>query len=341
MKPQSTNRIKPFLKYIFLTLGAVFLYLLIREVGWNRLVTELKRMRFGFMLYMMIHAIEEAIKTSAWQASFPDKHKFNWWKLYGIGWIGSAVNQIYQAGIFGANTAKVVMVRNEVSAHKGIASVLISTLSDAVALVFFTSIGIVFLLQDRDVSETLKISVFIAFSLLSISILIFWALQWHGRLGSLIGFLQRMPLPESIKTKLREKTNLLDDSIRIYHHSKNRYFWQAVGLNFLRRFLSLAKIQLVLYLLAAPGGFQRCLYISVFSTLVNSFFFFIPSRLGVLEGGMVVISKALGMTTAQGLTLGIVARITGLLWAALGFGLLLMWKERSPYIERGKKEAAL
>jgi hypothetical protein len=337
MNAKSQNHIKHFLKYFFLILGAVFLFVLIRKVGWNFLVIELKRMGWGFWFCMIIHAIEEAFITSAWQVSFPDKPKFSWWKLYGISWIGYAIRQIYQTGDFGAITTKVVMVKNEISAYKGIASVLIFTLSDAVALVLFVSIGIVFMLKEMDVSESFKIALFISFSLLTLLIFIFLIVQRYGLFGSLIGFSQKIPIPENIKIGLLENTNCLDDSIKSYHQSKNGYFWTAVGLNFLRRFFSLTKIQLVLSLLGVSGGFKRCFFIIVFSSLVDSFFFFIPGRMGAQEGGKVFIAKTLGMTTAQGLTLGIVSRITDIVWAILGFGLLLMWKDQSLHLQRAEK----
>ena len=83
----------------------------------------------------------------------------------------------------------------------------------------------------------------------------------------------------------------------------------------------MTKIYLVLSILGAPSGFQTCFYIMIFSSLVDVFFIFIPGRLGIQEGGKVFIAKTLGLTATQGLTLGIVSRITDIIWAVLGMAL--------------------
>jgi hypothetical protein len=59
--------------------------------------------------------------------------------------------------------------------------------------------------------------------------------------------------------------------------------------------------------------------------------------LSAQEGGKVFIAKTLGLTTAQGLTLGIVARTTDIVWAILGFGLLIMRKDQSLHIQGAEK----
>jgi hypothetical protein len=226
------------------------------------------------------------------------------------------------------------MVRKVVSTEKTIASLLIYTLSDALGMLLFVSMGIVFMLREINAPVSFKIALVISFSLLSISIVFFWVVQQFGWFKALAVLVQKIPLAGFIKTVIVEKTVALNESVRSYHREKTVYFRCTVGLNVLRRFFSATKIHLVLSILGAPGGFWMCFYIMIFSSLIDAFFFFIPGRLGAQEGGKVLIAKTLGLTATQGLTLGIVSRITDIVWAIMGLGLLLVWKDRSLHLKQ-------
>jgi hypothetical protein len=112
-----------------------------------------------------------------------------------------------------------------------------------------------------------------------------------------------------------------------YHNTKATQFGMAVGIYLFRRFLHVVQVQLVLYLLNVPGGFRYSFLITVFSSLIDALFFFVPGRIGSHEGGRLLISKTLGMTTAQGLTIGVISRLNQIIWSLLGFGILMFWKE--------------
>lgn len=313
-------------KYLLLILGALLLAALIHQVGWNQVIVELKLIGWGLIPFICIHALKEALSTSAWLATFPDTQNCNWWKLYCITWAGSAISKIYHTGILGGETTKVVLMRRDVSTQEGIASVIIAKLAEASAQILFILTGIFFVFRMLEFPERLETALLIALALLVTSVLLFGIYQRKGLLGAAISLLAMTPLPKHLIIKMRQRTGVLDESIRTYYRSRPRAFWGAVSLNLFRQLLDLAQVQLVLSLMGVPGGFLRCFFISVFSALVNSLFFFIPGRLGAQEGGKILIAGALGMSPAQGLTLGIVSRLCQIIWSLLGLLVLFLWQ---------------
>ena len=229
--------------------------------------------------------------------------------------------------MLGGEITKVILVRKEVTAQEGIASVLIAKLAESFAKVLFILTGIFLIFSMLDVPSIMEAGLLIAFVILVLTILAFWVLQRKGLLGSLINVLEKTPLPSRLIVRLRQQTEVLDEHMRTYHRSQLGTFWRAVCLHLVRSLLDLIQIQLILFLMGVSGGFFRCFYISAFSALVSALFFFVPGRLGAQEGGKVLIAKVLGMTAAQGVTLGIVSRLAQIIWSLLGLVVLLLWKK--------------
>ena len=71
--------------------------------------------------------------------------------------------------------------------------------------------------------------------------------------------------------------------------------------------------------LGAGSDFGVAFLITSLTVIINSLFFFMPSNIGVLEGGQVFLFLALGLAPAHGLSLGIVKRIRKLLWIGAGW----------------------
>jgi hypothetical protein len=73
--------------------------------------------------------------------------------------------------------------------------------------------------------------------------------------------------------------------------------------------------------------------------IINGLFFFMPSNIGVLEGGQVFLLTTLGLNPAIGLSLGIAKRMRKTFWIFVGWLFLThLSRQRleSKVVERGK-----
>jgi hypothetical protein len=64
--------------------------------------------------------------------------------------------------------------------------------------------------------------------------------------------------------------------------------------------------------------FTGALKIAVVVAALDQMFFFVPGRLGTLEGVRFSVLSALGLTQIYGLAFGLIARIEQLVWSGLG-----------------------
>ena len=65
--------------------------------------------------------------------------------------------------------------------------------------------------------------------------------------------------------------------------------------------------------------FEIAFLITSLTVIINSLFFFMPSNIGVLEGGQVFLFLTLGLNPTVGLSLGIVKRMRKILWISVGW----------------------
>jgi uncharacterized membrane protein YbhN (UPF0104 family) len=76
-------------------------------------------------------------------------------------------------------------------------------------------------------------------------------------------------------------------------------------------------------LLGYPVSFVAAFLLTSLSLVINSAFFFIPSGVGVFEGGHVFLFHLLGLDPGLGLGVGIIRRIRKVFWILMGFLVLL------------------
>ena len=91
-------------------------------------------------------------------------------------------------------------------------------------------------------------------------------------------------------------------------------FFHAIGW-----LLGACETFVILQALDAGAEFEVALLITALAVIINSLFFFMPSNIGVLEGGQVFLFLTLGLNPAMGLSLGIIKRMRKLFWISIGW----------------------
>ena len=83
--------------------------------------------------------------------------------------------------------------------------------------------------------------------------------------------------------------------------------------------------------------FPVAFLVTSLTVIINSLFFFMPSNIGVLEGGQVFLLSALGLNPAVGLSLGLAKRMRKVFWIFVGW-LFLTYLSRKA-LERGRDKS--
>ena len=76
---------------------------------------------------------------------------------------------------------------------------------------------------------------------------------------------------------------------------------------------------IILRALGEGVSFDVAFLITSLAFIINSLFFFMPSNIGVLEGGQVFLFLTLGLNPALGLALGIIKRMRKIFWISVGW----------------------
>ena len=105
---------------------------------------------------------------------------------------------------------------------------------------------------------------------------------------------------------------------RLYRQHKKRFFlvlfFHSIGW-----LLGACETYIILRALEAYINFPVAFLITSLTVIINSLFFFMPSNIGVLEGGQVFLLTTLGLNPAIGLSLGIAKRMRKTFWIFVGW----------------------
>jgi hypothetical protein len=130
----------------------------------------------------------------------------------------------------------------------------------------------------------------------------------------------RLGLPASWRARLHAGSAALDERLGILYRERPAAFAASVAWHLGAQLLGLLQLWCILQWLAVPASFATCLAIEAFAVVVDSALFFVPARVGVQEGGRVLVFTTLGMSAATGLAVALIVRLTQL--ASAGLGLL-------------------
>lgn len=96
----------------------------------------------------------------------------------------------------------------------------------------------------------------------------------------------------------------------------------------------------ILRFLRISVPFGRAVGIEVLAVTIEGVLFFVPAKIGVQEGGKVLIFLAAGLSPAKGLAFGLARRIRELAWAAVGLGFLAHFQHRRDSLPAARSQSA-
>ena len=123
-------------------------------------------------------------------------------------------------------------------------------------------------------------------------------------------------------TILRVKAERIDANISRFYRDHKARFALAMLFHAAGWLLGACETFVILRALEPETGFGVAFLITSLTVIINGLFFFMPSSIGVLEGGQVFLFMTLGLDPAMGLSLGIAKRMRKVIWISVGWLLL-------------------
>ena len=125
-----------------------------------------------------------------------------------------------------------------------------------------------------------------------------------------------------LKQAWMEKASELDDIIQSFFKRGKKPFAQLNVFHFLGKLIGFLEVWVIFIYLDAPIGWFDSFLIYAFLQLITILFFFIPSQIGVAEGGTYHLFAWVGLPPEIGVAMTIIRRIRTLAWVFLGYALV-------------------
>jgi uncharacterized protein (TIRG00374 family) len=302
--------------------GAAILVALLVRAGPAAVARSFAAVGWAFVAVVALGGVAASLNTLSWRLTTARELRVPFGELFRMLLAAEAVNALSPVGFLGGELVRLGALRRRMPAADALGSVVLAATAQFAGQLVFLLAGLPAALGLLK-SETWRTAVSWvatgAVTLLAVVLLAAWRpalaaplLRPLERLGRFGAAWER--LSSVLTASVRENIAALRRSPRDFALSVSASFaaWQVGVLETL----------VVMRALGRPVGLAQALAIEVLAVAIEGILFFVPARMGTLEGGRVLAFAALGLGPADGLVLGLVRRARELAWAVPGLVLL-------------------
>jgi len=299
------------------------------KIGFSVLKENL--LNFGFTAtfsLILLYTFSQVAFCEAWYVLLAERNKtLTFWKTFLAYAAGDALNMTVPSANLAGEPVKAMLVRDHVPFEAAISSVTVYKFSDIISLTLFLLVGWLNHFWFYSLPAPWNIGAGIIVMGMTLLCCLLYVLQNQGIYHPAGKWLERLGFAKWIVSKL-ESAHIIDEGIRIFYRSQTSKFLLSIFFNFLAWFGGVIEILIFMKISGQEVSFAAALTIETFSLFINNVTFFVPARLGIAEGGRVLLFHALGYPLSAGLSYAIIRRIRELSWISFGVGILLFRKKK-------------
>ena len=300
--------------------GLALVIVLIVVQGAGTIAETLASAGWGVVWTSLYHLVPLGVCAAAWgllieRTSRPGPA----WILLAR-WIAESINNLLPVAQVGGDVIRArLAARTGMSAPHAAASVVGDVTAGLLSELVFAAAGFALLIQRRGLESTGGILA----SLVVLGALVagLLAAQVSGVLKPVVrrftGFLKRR-----MRLAIEAGTDSLQSALSDLHERRS-LLAAASACRLLAWALGAMEVYLALWFLGSPVGILDAILLESLSQAIRSAAFFIPGALGVQEGGLVLLGRAVGIGPDVSLSISLIKRARELL---LGLPGLLAWQ---------------
>jgi len=297
--------------------GVVLFMVLLRRMGPRIVFDNTRLVGWGIGIIILQEIFAYAANTLGWRFAFPLGRPLPFSQLLAVRIAGDTISHLTPTATLGGDFVRVRLLRGCGRTSVIVASVVIAKLSQVVAQVAFIVLGLLLVAGAAPIPRALYVALLSGAALLLCLVFGFLLVQRRGLSTMLDRPLRAIGLA-GFGPSLGERLERFDEEVeRFYAGGPSRFLasatWFLVGWA-----LGVLEACLILFFLGVPMTLRRLVAIEVLSVAIDAVVFFVPGKVGVQEGGKVLIFTLLGLDPAKGLSFGILRRVRELAWAGIG-----------------------
>lgn len=298
----------------------------LRAAGLGAVLEGARAVGSGFVLVLVLSGLRHLIRSAAWMNCVELPERLGLREAFVAFVIGDAIGNLTPFGPVASEGTKTVLVRPQLRSLGAVSSIALENLFYGVSVAVMVIVGALAFMYGFQPGGEIRAAglVIIATALVS-GAMVWWLLTRQPRLLSRLGgwFVERMP-GSALGLNL-DSIHALEDRIHGFVGRNPGRVGRILGLEFSFHAAGVAEAYLLVILLAgdSPHAFLQAVVLETVNRVITIVFKFVPLRVGVDEAGSGLLTAALGLTPAPGVTMAIIRKARTLIWAAVGVAFLV------------------
>lgn len=304
-----------------LFLGIFLFSLILTKVGWQRFIEA------GFLFLswqglslVVLTFLMAAISVVRWALILRSQgRRFGFSDLWGIWTVGYALSYLTPMAFLGGEPFRVYLAKKKLktSWQESVVSVVADKFLDATLFFSITLGGFLLLLWHTPISFLRMLGIGLGAAVILLGPLSFFYFRTFQKESALSLALKWLGLEKKItQTNNGQILIKVDEKIIEFFSFQNKYFWQGLGLSFIRYFLLVSRSALLLYFLERI--FSPAKTLAVYAANNLSLLFPLPAALGSMEVLDGLTFNALGLSFASGTLFSMVFRAADIVLVIVG-----------------------
>jgi len=326
-------------QFIIFFFGLGLLVLVVYKIGFQTIFDALSSIGWGFLLIVALNGARHLIRAWCIYLAIPPQHRsFKFRYALAARFGGEAVSFLTFTGPLLGEATKAALLKKRLPLSHGVTAVVMDNILYDISVALMILGGAVVMLYVYGSDD--KVIRFVLFGialLASLSVIAVFAAA-KARIKPLSRLLEilaaRKWLPRFVQSKQKHILEL-EGNVHEFYTNRRATFFSIFGLIVSSHVLSVCEVYAALFLLGYVSYPSTAYIIESLTKVINFAFGFVPGTVGVYEGGNGIILRALGYTTAVGVTLALVRRGAILFWTFVGL-IVLLWRG----VLRGTKHLA-
>ncbi len=298
---------------------------MLKDVGIESLWKKVVEMDWRIIILLSFHAFFFFFQAlSWWKCIDHNKSKAKFKDVYLIKATGWTVAEITPLGAAMGETFKGYLIGRHVEKSTVISSLLLYNTIHTFVTISMIIIGVIFLFTLIPVTIVTKVIILAVLGVLLFGLFMLVRQQHKGFITSIITLLMKFSfLKEKLEAKL-PRAREVDEEMRHFWQNKKWDFILSYIFQMSAKVVEAFELWVIMQFLNYPISFLHASFLFIITAMIFIVGFFVPSQIGVVEGGMNRSFSLLGLNPVFGTLMAIFRRIRVVFWIGVGLLIILL-----------------
>ncbi|BCS52916.1 flippase-like domain-containing protein [Geobacter sp. SVR] len=308
------------LNLILLPIAAIFLYAMLKKIGWSDLGHYVKSIGHYWPLILVPYGVSNLLNAVSWKVLLvTEGERPSLWRLFMLRLAGESLNQLTPTASLGGEPFKAVRLHALGTPWRdATVSLIIQKGLQLLSLVLYIFVCIA-LAPFMLASNGLHLWGLVLSGLFLAGLaVVFVLVQRSNPCTMLVRLLKKFGMSPALIRDRETDLALLDADLAGYYREHPGRILASFAIFFLGWVLLAAEVFLIFDLMGHPVGWGEALCLDGLAMIFSAMGFMIPASLGIQDGGNVLLTLGFNLGAVLGGAFSIIRRLREAFWLLLG-----------------------